>query len=137
MPSRSRTAVLLALFVVGCGDSDSSSAGTGAGTTAVAGGGGGANTLPVAVIRATPPSGVAPLTVDLGGSDSTDADGQIVSYAWSIDHELDVGIQVTHVFDAGCHPIQLSVTDDEGGIGTTETMVAVAEGERDPPPSCE
>ena len=67
-----------------------------------------ANIPPVAVIWATPPSGSAPLEVVLSASESTDADGQIVSYAWSIEDELDVGVEVTHSLDVGCHAIELS-----------------------------
>jgi hypothetical protein len=139
MPSRPKLAFALLLLALGCGDSESTSSGAGGGTTVGTGGAGGeagpANMLPVAVIRATPPSGAAPLTVDLSGSESTDADGEIVVYTWSIDHELDVGMQVTHVFEAGCHPIELSVTDDDGGVGTATAVVAVAAGEPELPPN--
>ncbi len=136
IPSRPRVAVALALLVLGCGDSEGSSgAGADPATGAGGGSGGPTNMSPVAVIRATPPSGAAPLTVNLSGSESTDADGQIVVYTWSIDHELDVGIEVTHTFDPGCHPIELSVTDDDGAIGTAAAVVAVAAGEPELPPS--
>lgn len=128
-----------AVVALGCGDSDGSTSGAGGGTTASAGGTGGsagpANIAPVAVIRATPPSGSAPLEVVLSASESTDADGQIVSYAWSIENELDVGVEVTHSLDVGCHEIELVVTDDDGATGVANAVVVVASGEPQLPPS--
>ena len=41
-----------------------------------------ANLSPIASFTATPTNGDAPLEVDFDASNSTDPDGNIVSYAW-------------------------------------------------------
>jgi PKD repeat protein len=133
----------IALFVIalGCGDSDADppgGGGAGGGAVTGAGGQGGSgeppNQPPIAVITATPESGSAPLAVALSGSESSDPDGQIVAYAWTIDGDTDAGVELTRTFDVGCHEVELTVTDDDGDTASTSTVVAVASGEPVVPP---
>lgn len=94
-----------------------------------------ANVAPTAAFVITPPSGVAPLSATLDAATSTDTDGTIVSYAWDFDGMAETGVTVTRTFDTvGCHPVTLTVTDDDGATGTAEGVVVVAEGEPEGPP---
>jgi PKD repeat protein len=61
---------------------------------------GNGNQPPVAAINATPTSGLAPLTVSFSGSNSTDADGTIVSYAWDFgDSTNATGVTTSHTYN--------------------------------------
>jgi PKD repeat protein len=69
------------------------------------------------------------LTCTFTGSPSWDADGAIVSYAWSFgDGTQAAGVSVTHVFAAaGTYSAVLTVTDDIGDTGTAAVAVTVAQ----------
>ena len=126
---------LSALTAPGC-DSDSTTGAGGGGAAAPLGGAGGAgggtapaNQPPVASFTSTPPSGAAPLAVTLDASDSSDADGEIVSYAWTIDGDSADGVEVSRTFDAvGCHEVELTVTDDDGDSDAATATVVVSAG---------
>ena len=90
-----------------------------------------------AVSAVTPPEGSIALdpetaTVDedvsLSGAESTDPDGEVVSYEWSVDGETLTGETVTVSFDeAGEYTVELAVTDDAGETDTvTRTLVIEA-----------
>ncbi len=81
------------------------------------------NSLPTAVASATPSSGNAPLTTTLDASGSTDTDGNIVSYSWAWGGGSATGITVNETFAAGFYDVTLTVTDNEGGVGTTVLFV--------------
>lgn len=132
------SAVLSVLTTTACDSESSASGGGGGGPTTGAGGtgdGGGTveNQPPVASFTSTPSSGVAPLAVTLDASDSSDADGEIVSFVWSIDGDSADGVQLSQSFtDAGCHEIELTVTDDAGdsdmAVGTVVVVAGLPDG---------
>jgi len=54
-------------------------------------------TPPVAVMSATPDTGIAPLTVSFNSAGSNDPDGSITSYAWDFgDGSTATGATATH-----------------------------------------
>jgi PGF-pre-PGF domain-containing protein len=63
--------------------------------------------------------------ITLSGTDSTDADGEIVSYEWSVGGQTLSGETVTTSFDEpGEYTVELVVTDDTGETDTiTQTFV--------------
>jgi len=130
------------LAALGCESSDSPDGGGGTVGGANAGGAGeGGSTSPtkeppVAAFTATPASGPAPLQVSLDASESSDADGEIVSYSWAFDGAEDEGMEVTRSFETvGCHAVELTVTDDDGETGTAARVIVVALGEPQLPPT--
>ncbi len=85
------------------------------------------NLQPIAVATGSPTTGAAPLTVELDGSESSDADGTLVSYVWTWGDGNAVGgmspsIDLTEV---GVYDITLTVTDNEGARATDELTVTV------------
>jgi PGF-pre-PGF domain-containing protein len=98
-----------------------------------------------AVSAVTPPEGSIALdpgtaTVDsdvsLSGADSTDPDGEIVAYEWSVDGETLTGETVTVALEEpGEYTVELVVTDDAGETDTvTETLVVEAADTATPAP---
>ncbi|MEE4299301.1 MAG: PKD domain-containing protein, partial [Pseudomonadales bacterium] len=83
------------------------------------------NALPVARASADRLLGPAPLDVGFDGSASTDADGEIVDYAWSFgDGTSASGATVTHRYtDSARFDAVLTVTDDLGGTASTTIEV--------------
>jgi glucose/arabinose dehydrogenase len=88
------------------------------------------NTAPQAVVRATPLSGAAPLTVSFDGTSSSDPDGDPITYAWDLDDDGDFDdgtgstASWTYATD-GDRTARLRVTDSRGASGTASTEVAV------------
>ncbi|NJO03017.1 MAG: PKD domain-containing protein, partial [Bacteroidia bacterium] len=82
------------------------------------------NQAPVAVAQASPNAGVAPLTVNLNGSQSSDDKG-IVSYQWTWTEngvaKSASGVNPSITLPAGTFTISLQVTDAEG-LSDTETV---------------
>ena len=76
------------------------------------------NVPPAARILADPVDGVAPVTVTFDASESSDSDGEIASYEWEVaDNPATGGAMLEHTFEEpGVYPVQLTVTDDLGGI---------------------
>ena len=92
------------------------------------------NIAPVAVATATPTTGTAPLLVQLDGTGSTDEDGSIVSYAWTIPGSEDVtgaSPEVTFI-TGGEYAVVLTVTDDNGATATDTVIITVTEPEPEP-----
>ena len=89
-----------------------------------------ANQPPVAAFVATPTTGAAPLLVNVDASTSTDADGQILAYAWDFgDGTMGMGATASHSYPiAGIYTISLIVTDDGGAMDTATAVITV-----DPP----
>ena len=85
----------------------------------------GPNVAPVARATATPASGMAPLTVSLDGSGSTDANGSIVRYDWSWNGGSFTGPSGVAVFGEGTHEVRLTVTDNQGAQHATTVTVVV------------
>lgn len=82
---------------------------------------------PWAVINVSADQGMIPHTVVFDGSESTDADGEIVSYTWDFgDGSGDTGVTVTHTYETGGEfEATLVVTDDEGKTGSAVEEITV------------
>ncbi|WP_436926718.1 PKD domain-containing protein [Halosimplex amylolyticum] len=66
------------------------------------------------------------LTVTFDGSGSTDSDGSIAAYDWSIDGQSYTGESVSVTFDSGgTYAADLTVTDDDGATASTTASVTV------------
>ncbi len=84
------------------------------------------NLEPVASFTATPDG----LQVSVDGTASTD-DSAVASYSWSFGDKTAAatGATATHTYAAaGTYQVTLTVTDDEGAVGTTTQSVTVAAG---------
>ena len=75
------------------------------------------------------------LTANLDASGSTDADGTVVSYAWTFgDGKTGTGVSPSHTYaGAGSYPVTLTVTDDDGASSTAYTADVTVTGPSDPP----
>ena len=98
---------------------------------------GGTNQHPMAVATATPTSGIAPLTVAFDASASTDPDGTISSYAWNYgDGATGSGVTSSHTYTSqGAYTALLTVTDNQGAVGTAVVTITVSApgGDSEPP----
>ncbi|GAB6041775.1 hypothetical protein JCM17961_24500 [Endothiovibrio diazotrophicus] len=88
---------------------------------------GAANQLPQAQFTATPESGRAPLTVALDAGQSSDPDGQIEGYLWSLsDGRTANGASTELTFtQAGQYGVTLTVTDNDGGTASATRTITV------------
>lgn len=88
-----------------------------------------ANVAPTAAFTVTPEIGVAPLTVSMDASSSTDSDGLIVDDAWSFgDGETGTGVGIEHEFlQAGEYEIELTVTDNDGTTDSITHSITVGD----------
>lgn len=87
------------------------------------------NQSPTASFTADPTSGVVPLEVSFNGSNSSDSDGSITSYAWDFkDGETGNGETISHTFSSiGSCNVELTVTDNEGATDSTTKTITVTE----------
>ncbi|MCC7078655.1 MAG: PKD domain-containing protein [Acidimicrobiia bacterium] len=85
------------------------------------------NEPPNAAFTMSPPSGAAPLQVDLDASASIDPDGTITSYEWDFgDGETSTGVSATHIFTApGDYTVILTVQDDDGATDIEQQAIQV------------
>ena len=89
------------------------------------------NQAPAADLEALPPYGVLPLNVTLSAEQSTDPDGEIVSYEWDFDgdgtyDQLTVTDTNSHLYDeTGTYNPVVRVTDDESAVDTATVEVQV------------
>ena len=67
------------------------------------------------------------LTCDFDGTESSDPDGTIASYAWDFgDGTTGSGVMVSHTYAAaGTYTVMLTVTDNDGATGSTSNGVSV------------
>ncbi|MDH2423834.1 S8 family serine peptidase [Sphaerisporangium sp. TRM90804] len=95
-------------------------------------GGGGGNQPPIA--RFADSCVGATLTCAFDGSSSTDADGTIVSYAWTFgDGGTATGATASHTYAVGgTYTVTLTTTDDGGETGSTSRSITVGT----PPSNC-
>jgi len=85
------------------------------------------NQAPLAAITASSLRGTAPFAVNFSGAGSSDVDGSVVAYAWTIGGGV-VGSNetVSHTFTVpGSYAVQLRVTDDGGLSATGSVTVTV------------
>jgi len=86
---------------------------------------------PTAVMKITAIEG---LTVYVDGSQSTDSDGSIIEYAWTVGDKVIFDKTTPFSFDIeGEYVISLTVTDDDGLSHTTQETVSVGTGTSPPP----
>ena len=86
------------------------------------------NVLPTAVANVVSVAGTIPLTVNLSAANSTDSDGTIAGYAWDFGNGTSatgVTTQVTYP-TAGVFTVTLTVTDNQGGVGTQTLAIDVS-----------
>ena len=84
---------------------------------------------PVAVLAATPTTGIAPLDVNFNATNSTDPDGTVVGFAWNFgDGQSQTGGSiVNHRFRTpGTYSTVVTVTDNSGLTDTESVVIAVA-----------
>lgn len=86
------------------------------------------NQMPVAVAQASPTSGTEPLTVSFTGSNSSDPDGSITSYAWDFgDGDTSTAENPTHTYDiANSYTATLTVTDNDGATASSGVTISVS-----------
>jgi len=84
---------------------------------------------PIANLSVSPKDGPVPLTVNLDGSQSTDADGSITEHAWTTSdgQQTSGGNQQITFANAGTYTITLTVTDNDGLTATAQDTVTVSE----------
>jgi PKD repeat protein len=82
---------------------------------------------PVAIINTSATIGMNPLTVVFDGSDSSDFDGNIVTYTWDFgDGESAQGVNVTHIYPTGgTYTITLTVKDNDDKTGEADIDIIV------------
>jgi cytochrome c len=80
---------------------------------------------PVARASADKDSGPAPLTVNFTGEESSDDDGDELTYAWDFgDGGTSTEVNPTHTFtDAGTYNVRLTVTDSTGKSSSSTVVI--------------
>ncbi|QIG38799.1 PKD domain-containing protein [Microbacterium sp. 4R-513] len=89
------------------------------------------NKAPTAAFTST----VTNLSVAFDASASADSDGTIAGYAWDFgDGQTGTGATATHVYaGAGTFAVKLTVTDDDGAVGTITKSVTTSQAPNTPP----
>ncbi len=86
------------------------------------------NTPPVAMLSASPDAGTEPLEVTFDASDSSDADGDTLTYAIDYgDGTSGTGAISTHTYAAGEFTAVLTVSDGKGGTDSASVTIVVDE----------
>jgi hypothetical protein len=87
------------------------------------------NRMPEAAFTVAPKQPAAGDNVTLDASGSTDADGSIAELRWEFgDGSVGQGVRARHKYMVpGTYEVMLTVTDNEGGIGTSTQNLTVAE----------
>src|SRR5690606_23071 len=83
---------------------------------------------PKARIAFDPPSGTAsaPAMVTFDASGSSDPDGEIADYSWSVNGvHLGASEKLRHTLEAGTHQVSLQVTDDRGAFHEATSQYVV------------
>ena len=83
------------------------------------------NVPPVAAASATPPSGRAPLAVQLSSAGSIDFDGNLVGYSWNFGDgsPASTSPNPSHVYAAGTWTATVTVTDNEGATHSASVQI--------------
>lgn len=83
---------------------------------------------PTADFTATPTSGESPLSVNFSASNSSDNDGNIVSYDWDFgDGNTGSGLTTSHTYTTGTYTATLTVTDNDGLTDVSTITISVDE----------
>ncbi|MEO7600336.1 MAG: PKD domain-containing protein [Opitutus sp.] len=95
----------------------------------------GTKVAPNAVITASTVSGTAPLAVSFSAGNSTDSDGTITSYQWTLAPNVTAtGLYPSYTYTvAGSYPVSLTVVDNDGLAGTANVTINVAPSANVPP----
>jgi glucose/arabinose dehydrogenase len=88
-----------------------------------------ANRPPVAVISAAPQAGPAPLTVHFSGSQSSDPDGNPITYRWQFgDGQSSTAAVVDHTYTTnGTYTAALTVTDSLNASASASATISVGQ----------
>jgi glucose/arabinose dehydrogenase len=88
-----------------------------------------ANRPPSAVLQAAPQSGAVPLIVHFSAEQSSDPDGNPLTYRWQFgDGQTATGVAVDHTYAAnGTYNATLTVTDSAGASAGAGTTIAVGQ----------
>jgi aryl-phospho-beta-D-glucosidase BglC (GH1 family)/PKD repeat protein len=88
------------------------------------------NNPPVARVVATPTSGAAPLVVSFNASTSSDADNDVLSYAWNFgDNATGTGVTASHTYStAGSYVATVTVSDGKGGSNQASVTITATGG---------
>jgi PKD repeat protein len=83
-----------------------------------------------------PYTGTVGNPVQFNGAGSHDPDGSITGYLWNFgDNATATTVSPAHTYaSAGTYPVQLTVTDNSGLTGSTQTMVTISAVTTPPPP---
>ncbi len=85
------------------------------------------NTMPTAVMTATPQTGSEPVVVTADASTSFDSDGTVASYRFDFGDGTIVGPQIspvaTHTYGLGNWNARVTVTDDRGGVSISSPVM--------------
>jgi glucose/arabinose dehydrogenase len=93
------------------------------------------NAAPTAIATAIPSSGSAPLQVQLSAAQSSDPNGDALTYAWDLDgdgqYDDSTAVTLTRTYsDPGTHTAAVRVTDPDGASDTDDVPIQVG---NDPP----
>jgi PKD repeat protein len=85
----------------------------------------GVNNAPSAVFTVSTTSGTVPLAVSFNAGNSTDPDGNALTFSWNFgDGATGSGVTASHTFTvAGVYPVTLIVADGNGGADTAVTSI--------------
>jgi PKD repeat protein len=88
------------------------------------------NQPPTALIKASPTSGDAPLTVNFDGTGSSDPEGRPLTYSWDLNGDGTfgdaTGTAATYTYTSnGVYRPTLRVTDDQGATDTASVTITV------------
>ena len=88
------------------------------------------NDPPVAGFTANPASGQAPLRVSFSASNSSDPNGDSLTYTWNLgDGTTEAGKYCSHTYTTpGSYTVQLTVRDEGGLSATASKTIHVSEG---------
>lgn len=92
-------------------------------------GNGNVNQPPVAEATVSPLTGTIPLTVNFDATDSTDADGDELTYLWDFGGGASsTGLTTTHTYtEAGTYQVLLTVTDNAGNSDTANLIITASD----------
>jgi PKD repeat protein len=85
------------------------------------------NSAPAVAFTFSPSSPTTKDTITFDGSSSSDTDGTIVEYNWTLDDGTNAeGVNPTHSYDSsGTFDVTLEIEDNEGGVNSTTQSITV------------